>query len=232
MTGPISKLLHLPLDLWLLAISHWPGPLGFILRRWYWRRRLLSLGKHTRIDVGAHFQGAEFISIGEHCWIDRNVIILAGPPGGERVTLMKENPNFTPALGEVVIGDQTHIAPNSVLSGIGGIQIGQACTVASGSAVYSFSHHYRNLTDKSDRQQYAFTSMARPDQQAMILGPVVIQDYCAVGLNSVVLPGVTMHRGSWLASGSVLSQDLPAQTLAYEQRQTQRKSLQDLEIRT
>jgi acetyltransferase-like isoleucine patch superfamily enzyme len=131
------------------------------------------------------------------------VVILAGPPGGGRLTHQKKNPDFELDVGEVRIGDHTHVAPYCVLSGIGGIDIGSHCGVASHSAVYSFSHNYRNAGDPDDGRQFAFTPRARPDQQAMILGPVVIRDYCAVGLNSVLLPGTTLERGTWLACGSV-----------------------------
>jgi len=210
-----------------------PGPVGHFLRFRYWRRRLQHLGNGTRIDVGVYIQQPSHVRIGSGCWIDRHVQILAGPPAGDRATFREENPDFAFAAGDVVIGDRTHIGPFVVLSGIGGIHIGCNSTVAAGAKVYSFTHHYRNLADPEDQGQYSFTSLARADQQALISGPVVMKDHAAIGLNAVVLPGVTIGRGSWVAAGTVLSTDVPNQTLVYGNRVGARtKSLEHLEIKT
>lgn len=227
------KLLGLPLDVWAMFVTWLPGPVGRFLRFRYWRRRLQHLGEGTRIDVGVYIQQPSSVRIGSGSWIDRHVQILAGRPTGDRATFLEENHDFAFAAGDVVIGDHTHIGPFVVLSGIGGIHIGSNNTVAAGAKVYSFTHHYRNLADPEDRGQYSFTSLARPDQQAMISGPIVMKDHAAIGLNAVVLPGVTIGRGSWIAAGAVLSTDVPDQTLAYGTRVgVPSKSLEHLEIKT
>ncbi|MDY7079446.1 MAG: hypothetical protein SXV54_21255 [Chloroflexota bacterium] len=223
--------LHLFVDLLEMLINYLPGPMGYILRYRFWKRRLKHLGKDVKIDVGVYFQNPHYISLDDGSWIDRNVMILAGPPSAERVTYYKDNPDFTLNRGEVYIGKCTHIAPNCVLSGIGGMYIGRNSGVASNSALYSFSHHYRNLVDRTDTYQYSFTPRARPDQQSMILGPVVIGDYCAVGLNSVILPGTSMKKGSWAASGTVVSGALSEQSLMFYDQDINTKSLSNLNIK-
>jgi len=220
-----------PVDVWQLFIVYLPGPIGFKLRYFFWKKRLKFLGKGVKIDIGVYFQNPQFISIEGHCWIDRNVIILAGPPGAERITLLKNNPEFKGEAGEVYVCKNTHIAPNCVLSGIGGLYIGKNCGIASNSAIYSFSHHYRNLVIKEDIWQYSFTPMVRLDQQTMILGPVVIGDFCAIGLNSVVLPGTLLMKGTWISSGSVISESYSEQTLVLNERKHKIKNLKHLKIK-
>ena len=227
----IRKVLGLPAELWCLLVTWLPGSVGSYLRFHYWRRRLKILGAGTRIDAGVHIQNPEWVTIGADSWIDRNVLILAGPPRGDRHPYTKENPNFRHTIGEVVIGERTHIAVNCVLSGIGGIQIGDCVGVASGAMVYSFSHHYKNLCEPADKHQYSFTPLARPDQQAMVLGPVVLEDHTAVGLNAVVLPGVTLGRGSWLGCSAVLAKDVPDQTVVSAGADAKTKSLADLTVK-
>ena len=197
-------LLRAPLQIWATVVASLPGPSGDRLRYRFWSRRLAYLGARVRIGEGAFFQNPAHIRIEDDAWIDRNVLILAGPPRGDRITRIKPNEPCPVALGEVTIGSATHIAPNCVLSGMGGLAIGKNCGIASNSSVYSFSHHYRNLVDASDPAQYSFTPRARNDQQAMLASPVVIGDYCAVGLNSVLLPGTRLERGTWVASGTVV----------------------------
>lgn len=214
-----------------MMVIYMPGPQGFRLRAKHWKKRLKFLGENVKIDVGVYFQNPQYISLDDNCWIDRNVIILAGAPGGGRVTYTKDNPDFTLEQGDVYIGKCTHIAPNCVLSGIGGLYIGRNSGIASNSTVYTYSHHYKNLTDKSDPSQYSFTPLARQDQQAMITGPVVIKDYSAIGLCSVILPGVTLEKGTWVASGSVISKSSPKQHLIYFNPNMQQKSLEKLTIK-
>ena len=112
-----------------------------------------------------------------------------------------------------------------------GLEIGDWSGVAAGAKIYSFSHHYRNLCDRNDRAQYLYTPFARQDQQAMIAGPIVLADHSAVGLGSIVLPGVTIGRGSWLGAGVVASKDLPDQTLAFQNPEVLEKKLDDFELK-
>jgi len=227
----LRAIVHFPKDMWLLFVTYYPGRHGNALRYQYWRRKLKFCGSNVRIDVGVYIQGAKFISLDDHCWLDRNVVLMAGPPDAKRTTFRKDNPEFNLAPGEVYLSKNVHIAHNCVLSGIGGLFIGNNSGVASNSAIYSFSHHYRNPGDKEDTSQYSFAPHARLDQQSMILSPVVIGDYCAVGLNNTILPGTTLKRGSWLASGSVVYRTYEEQSLIAPTQNIEVKSLAHLKIK-
>jgi acetyltransferase-like isoleucine patch superfamily enzyme len=232
MMKKLSMILKFPADVWQMFVTGLPGPVGVALRRAFWKRRLKFLGERVLIGTGVIFQNPGHITLDDHCWIDRNVTIFAGPPTPGRITYMKENPQFTLNAGDVHIGKGVHIAPNCVLSGMGGLYIGQMSGVAANSAIYSFSHHYRNLCDRKDDYQYIYSPFARPDQQSMIMGPVFIGDYCAVGLNSVVLPGTSLKRGSWVASGSVVSGSYGEQSLLMTEQQIVVKSLGNFTLKT
>lgn len=192
-------------DLAYTFIGQIPGALGNRLRYRFWKARLAHLGRDVQIDVGAWFSGPEHVRVGDHAWIDRNTLIIAGPPTPGRATARKVDAAHPVAEGQVDVGDNVHIAPNVVISGIGGVRIGANTTIATGSAVYSYTHHYRNLVDRDDPKQYSFTSRARPDQQSMLSAPVWIGEHCAVGLGCVVLPGSVLQDGAWLASGTVFA---------------------------
>ena len=153
--------LNFPIDVWQMFIMYLPGSIGFVLRRMFWKNRLKFLGEKVQIDIGVIFQNPKYITLDDHCWIDRNVTILAGAPLPGRVTFVKKNPQFPLDMGDVYIGKQTHIAQNCVLSGIGGLYIGCKSGVASNSTIYSFSHHYHNLSDKDDTQQYSYSTSSR-----------------------------------------------------------------------
>jgi acetyltransferase-like isoleucine patch superfamily enzyme len=205
-------------------IFYMQGPLGITLRYNYYKKRMQHLGKNVVFDVGVHIANPEFVSIGDNSWIDKYVILLAGPPfEGGRQIFKKNNEHFRFKRGELHIGQRCHIAPFVLISGMGGASVGNNVTVASGSKVYSLSHHYRNLEDISDLTPYKFSSMAEENEQALIESPVVIEDNAAVGLNSIILPNVTVHENSWVGAGSLIRKDVPANSIIVPQFASQTK---------
>jgi acetyltransferase-like isoleucine patch superfamily enzyme len=226
----IVLLWNFPKDVWLMFITYLPGKSGSVLRRKYWKKRLKFLGKDVVIDIGTFFQNPQFISLDDNVWIDRFVQILAGVPNQERITHFKENPNFHLSLGDVHIGKQVHIAPNCILSGIGGLSIGDYSGVSANTSIYSFSHHYKNLNDKGDLNQYYFTPQASSEKQAMISGPVVIGNFCGIGAHSVILPGTSILEGSLVASGSVVSGDYPEHSIIANDQENRIKPINNLVI--
>ena len=191
------------------------GSIGNRLRYLYYRRKLKYLGRGAVIDVGAQIVNPAYVSIGDNAWIDKFVVLIAGEPMGGRVTYVKPNPNYKGKPYEIHIGANCHIAPFVVISGHGGFWLGDNSGIASGSELYSFSHHFRDLTDRDNpRRDYFFTPKADFKDQSMISGAVVMEDETALGLNSVVLPGVTIGRGSWVGSASLVAEDIPPGVIA------------------
>ena len=43
--------------------------------------------------------------------------------------------------------------------------------------------------------------------------PVVLQDHCFIGVNAVIMPGVTVGKGSVVASGAVVVKNVPPYTM-------------------
>ncbi len=194
-------------------IFYLPGPLGYKLRYNYYRKKMKYLGENVKIDVGVSIINPEYISIGSNTWIDKHVILLAGKPiVGERKIYRKTNNDYTGEEGELIIANDIHIAPFTIISGMGGTYIGGG--VAAGSKIYSLSHHYRNLLDLSDNYDYNFSSMSPQKEQALISGPVVLESNSAIGLNSVLLPGVTIGKNSWIGAGSVVHKNIPSNVIA------------------
>lgn len=175
------------------------GHFGRWMRGVYYRRRLGSCGKNVAIEAGVFFQNPKFIFLGDNIWIDRCAVLVAGPfSANRRKFALKQNSDYQGVAGELTVSSGCHIAPFTLLQSHAGLFIGRNVTVAAGARVYTVSHHYRNLNDNNDKKRYSFSSMAPPEDQFLIVGAVVIQDNAAVGLNSVVLPGTTLQRGTWL----------------------------------
>ena len=198
------------------AVTYLPGPLGRLSRHYFWKMRMKHVGRGVTFGVGIQVGGAGFVSIGENTWIDDQVIILAGPPSSERNNVLrKQNPNFPGLEGELIIGNNCHIAQQVTLQAHGGLYIGDNSGVASGSRIYSLSHHYRDhSSDNESKTVFKFTPRARPEEQTLVSSPSVMEANTALGLNSVMLPGATIKTGSWVGVLSVVSGTIAPDSVA------------------
>jgi len=199
----------------LLALPEWlvgdmPGPAGYYLRTWYWRRRMRHVGGGVTFGRGVRISGPKWISIGDNSWIDDDVALSAGPANEQgRVLTRKPNASFSHDEGALFIGMNCHIAPQVTIQAHGGVSIGNDSGVASGCRIYSLSHHYRNARDPKDLRIYKFTPRAAPEWQSLILSPVVMEDSSALATNCVVLPGATIGSGTWVGCLSLVIGRLP-----------------------
>ncbi len=193
-------------DLYLMIITYWPGELGYKLRYYYYRPKLKYLGKDVLIDVGVLFKNPEFISIGNHCWIDRNVIIMAGEDNSNREKhFVQRFKSDLVKKAEVIIGDNAHIGVGSIISGISsGVYIGNNHGMGSGCKIYAFSHHYRSMKDRKDTG-FAGGTMVPQEKQCIIEGAVVLEDNASLATNAMVLPGTLIRKNSMLKINSVAS---------------------------
>jgi acetyltransferase-like isoleucine patch superfamily enzyme len=105
----LRLLTQVPSALWLMLITFLPGSAGAELRYRHWKTRLRFLGVNVLIDSGVCFQNPEFIEIDDNCWIDRNVMILAGPDYSQREKILKRNKHFPGVPGVVHIGKNVHV---------------------------------------------------------------------------------------------------------------------------
>lgn len=207
----LAAIARAPLDIADGLVVGVPGPTGRRLRRWWWRPRLAHLGRRVAIDQGVRFDGARWISIGDDTWIDRDVTLLAGIPRPGRETRHRTPADATRGL--LSIGSRCHIGPFAVISGLGGLSIGDDVTISTGSKLYSLSHHYRSYARPWDRS-VGFGSMLPDDRQAMVEGPVVLEGNVGIGADCLVLPGVTIHRDAFVLPRSVVRRSLPGGMIA------------------
>ncbi len=199
----ISEFIEFP----LLFIQNMPGRIGQRMRYLYWKSRLNKIGKNVIIGGNVKIKNPGYVSIGNNCWIDDNVSIIAGEVNH---AILKRVGEYVLDPGFLIIGDGTHISLNVVIQSHGGVCIEGKTTIAAGAMVYSLSHHYRNPEDKNDSTPYIFSSMTTDSPQYLLVGSILIGEGSAVGLNAIVLPGSIIGRYSWLTVSSVMKGASPA----------------------
>jgi galactoside O-acetyltransferase len=180
------------------------GAVGVRIRYLYYKKQFKTCGSKVIIEEGVYFENLKSISLGNNIWIDKQTILLGGPFNPNSRNYYQKG-SVIVNWGDLVVSDGVHIAPFSLVQAHGGVHIGKNVTIASGSKIYSLSHHYKNLNNPNDPKRYSFSTMAKAEDQFLIIGNVIIEDDAAVGLNSVILPGTHIPRGTWIAAMSTIS---------------------------
>jgi acetyltransferase-like isoleucine patch superfamily enzyme len=167
---------------------------GFFLRGAYYRARLARLGQDNIIDQHVEIWGARHVSIGKGCHLDMYARLAAGEESQSQ-------------QGRIEIEDHVHIGPQCQLAGRGGIFIGSYTAVTAGTKVFSATNVGESPDDPYDL--LPMSHAAPLDRQRIFQAPVRIGDHVFIGLNSCILPGVTIGRGAIINSGSVITRDVP-----------------------
>lgn len=93
------------------------------------------------------------------------------------------------------IGDHVFVGKGVELNVLKSVRIGSHVLLAPG--VFIIDHNHQIKAEK------------RIDQQDCVADEVVIENDVWIGANAIILPGVTVGRGSVVAAGSVVSKDVP-----------------------
>lgn len=185
-------------------IRNLDGALGQRLRYQYYKKKLRYLGKGVKFETGVFITGAEYISIGDDTEIDKNCILVAASPDldlSKRYVKTRENPNYDGKRGALNIGSDCHISQNTMIYGYGGVSIGNNCVLSAGAKVYSLTSMAYNPYNKSEIVSIVPYSEKSPTLE----GAVVFEDNVWVGIDTVISPGVTIKKNSFVRSFSMVN---------------------------
>lgn len=201
------------------AIVHWPGSVGRRLRAAYWKRRLGAMGEGCIIEVGVQIPAPEHVFLGDRVWIDCYSILLAGPFFTRSNTRFVSNPAYEGKIGQLTIGSNTHVAPFCVLQAHAGLYVGKDSGIGAHSSLYSVSNHYRapggaDAFEGTYESVIKYSPLVPEEQQAYVASPIVMEDASGVAVGSLLLPGATVGRYTWVAPGSVVRGRMPRGVIA------------------
>jgi len=95
----------------------------------------------------------------------------------------------------IVLGDYVKIGENAYIDGSGDIKIGNCVIIGPNITIITANHNYENIE-------------FLPFDNIMIRKKVVIEPYCWIGRNVMIMPGVTIGKASVIAAGSVVTKDI------------------------
>lgn len=162
----------------------------WFINKWYYepllRFRCHSVGKNLK--TGGDFpliEGSGRIILGDN--------VRIGPQGA---WFLVRNLYECPELS---IGDNTAINYRTVISVEQRVTIGSNCLIAEETKIFDNNSHGLH---------YEHRALTRTD-----VAPITIEDHVWVGMNSIILKGVTIGRGAVIAAGSVVTKDVPPMTV-------------------
>jgi acetyltransferase-like isoleucine patch superfamily enzyme len=115
---------------------------------------------------------------------------LAGVKIGKGSTIHMEARFYQP--NNIIIGEDTIIGDHCFLDGRASLKIGSHTAIASYVLIYNSEHDINSLD-------------FRPIEE-----PVEIGDFCFIGARAIILPGVKIGKGAVVASGAVVTKDVPS----------------------
>jgi len=165
----------------LFGLCWFPGHLGIILRRFFYKKYLAECGQGLSTASGCQIRSGKNIVIGNNVNLGLNAQIYAS---GKETQSIK-------------IGD--HLSTNSnimINADLGGmIVIGNNVLLGPNVVIRASNHTFKNpdLPIK---------------QQGHTAGKIIIEDDVWLGANVVVVPNVIVGKGSVIAAGAVVTKDV------------------------
>lgn len=184
-----------------------PSVVGIGLRTVCYRA-IMRIRGVAAIESGVRLRFASHISLGRNAYLDQGVYLHACPGGihiGDGTLVMHGSVlhvyNFRdlPHAG-ITVGDGSLIGEYNVIRGQGGVTIGNRVYTSPMVQIIAVNH--------------VFDEVGRPFvEQGITARGITIEDDVWIGSGAVITDGVTIGRGSVVAAGSVVTRNVPAETI-------------------
>lgn len=126
---------------------------------------------------------------------------------------------FESGEGLITIGEGTYIGASTFISR-SAITIGRNVTVAWGAWFYDHDSHSLSAVDRRADQKLQLANLRagelmtqHKDWEKVSSKPIVVDDDAWIGMNAIILKGVTIGRGAVVGAGSVVTKDVEPWTV-------------------
>lgn len=120
-----------------------------------------------------------------------------------------------PCGGKIIVGDNCYIGERTKIWSMESITIGNDVLIAHNVNILDTNSHSLEEDTRKNELQYILR-YGEPKENIFKrkTAPVVIEDGVWIGLNSIILKGVTIGQGAVIAAGSVVTRDIPPHCVA------------------
>lgn len=168
----------------------------------------------------------QYIQIGNSHFLQDFKLVLNCPTVGKKYvhvgndTMLACTISFESKEGEVYIGNKTFIGASNIICR-SHIEIQDNVFIAWGTYLYDHDSHsldYRERENDINQQLYDFRNnnnfIKRKNWDVVNSQPIKICANAWIGMNCLILKGVTIGEGAIIGAGSVVSKDVPAWSIA------------------
>jgi acetyltransferase-like isoleucine patch superfamily enzyme len=205
-TGRPGLLALLRYELTTMLLGGFPGALGLLLRRLFYRPLFKEAGEGLVIGRHVVIRYPEQISLGRKVVIDDYAVLDARGSGPEGLIIGNEvfvgrGTVIQSKYGPLTIGDNTSIGGYSVICAMGRVTIGRSVRLAGGIQISGGMYH----TDKPD--------VPIADQGLYTRGPIVIGNGTWIGMGALVLDGVSIGENCAIGAGTIVREHVPSNSV-------------------
>jgi acetyltransferase-like isoleucine patch superfamily enzyme len=171
--------------------------LGWLLLPW----RLGTFGERAHVAATARVFHPERVEVGRDAWVGPGSYLIGNTdaPIGIRLgegVVVERGAYLTATDGSIEIGARAWIGPGAILYGNGGLFVGARAKIGPRVAISTVNH-------ASQRVDLPIRA------QGLELAGVHIGADAVIGADVVLVPGVKIGRGAFVAPGSVVTRSIP-----------------------
>lgn len=155
--------------------------------------RKLELPKSTTIKFPFYYRGEKYFSFGKHIRLGR----------GARIEALDQycGKKYKP---QIIIMDGVTTSPNIHIGAISKIVIGKGVLIGANVLI---TDHYHGKIDTEELK------IPPAKRKLYSKGPVIIEDNVWIGENVAILPGVTIGKNAIIGANSVVTKDVPSNSV-------------------
>ena len=172
-------------------------------------RGLILIGKNTSITHANHItcgKNVKFEDYSEIHGLCKNGLIFADNVTIGRSVKIRPSSYYGKDLGQgLSIGKNSSIGPEGYVGCSGKIEIGSNVMIGPKCSLFAENHNFSDTTTAIKSQGV--------NQKG-----IIIEDDCWIGSNCIILDGVTIGIGSVIGAGTLISRDVPRNSIVIDQR--------------
>ncbi len=171
---------------------------------------LLLVGKHVKITHGRHIicgKNVKFEDYAEIQGLCKEGLIFGDYVTISRGVMIRPSSYYGGDLGVgLTIGEHSSIGPYGYVGCSGKITIGKNVMFGPKCSLFAENHNF-------------FDTKISIKSQGVNQKGITVEDDCWIGSNVTILDGVTIGRGSVIGAGTLVTKDVPSESIIVDKRE-------------